>query len=213
MPKVDLTEKIVSTIKPPAKGRAILWDTRVRGLGVLVTETGHKSFVVQYQVGSGRAARTMRRMRLHDVNTVDLARNVALGILGQVAAGRALGQLKDPLEERRQAEKVQKEEQHGTFRAIASDWLKRQGNKTRSGNRRFADLQRLAFPMLGDRPIGDIKRNDIVRLLDRIEDTRGPGAADYVLAAMSKVMSWHVSRTRCASASSVKRGGSICRFD
>ena len=73
--------------------------------------------------------------------------------------------------EKRKAEKVPTQEADAArpFGEIASDWLKRQGNKTRSGNRRFADLQRLAFPMLGDRPIGDIKRNDIVRLLDRIE--------------------------------------------
>ena len=41
-------------------------------------------------------------------------------------------------------------------------------------------LARLVFPELGDQQIGDIKR--IVRLLDKIEDERGPQAAHQVLA-------------------------------
>ena len=42
--------------------------------------------------------------------------------------------------------------------------------------------------------IDAIRRSDIVRLLDQIEDERGPVMADKALALLSKVFSWHASR-------------------
>lgn len=53
-------------------------------------------------------------------------------------------------------------------------------------------LARLVFPELGDQQIGDIKR--IVRLLDKIEDERGPQAAHQVLAFLSNLFNWHAAR-------------------
>jgi integrase len=48
---------------------------------------------------------------------------------------------------------------------------------------------------MGARPIADIRRSDIVRLLDRIEDENGPVMADRTLAYIRKVMNWHASRS------------------
>jgi integrase len=52
----------------------------------------------------------------------------------------------------------------------------------------------LIFPTLGDLPMADIKRSDVVRLLDAIEDDNGPRAAHVVLAYLSKLFNWHASR-------------------
>ncbi len=191
-PKINLTDKFVSNVKPPAKkAREIHWDAKQKGFGLMVTDTGHKSFVVQYQVGSGRKARTLRRMRV-EAETVDEARTLAEAIHGQVSTGRALGQHIDPLQERRKVEKMQSGT--GTFRAIATDWYARDGKNTRSGAPRLAELERLVFPRLGGQQIGDIRRSDIVKMLDEIEDTNGPSMADYVLSVVRRVMSWHESR-------------------
>ena len=54
-----LTAQAVEALKPPAKGRAELWDEQVRGLGLRVTERGVKSWVVMY-----RTSGTQRRMTL-----------------------------------------------------------------------------------------------------------------------------------------------------
>ncbi len=191
-PKVRLTDKFVSNVKPAAKGcRLIHWDTKQKGFGLLVTDTGHTSFIVQYQVGSGRKSRTLRRMRV-EAKTVDEARTLAEGIHGQASTGRALGQPIDPLELRRQDERIKSGE--GTFRVITAEWFKREGKRNRSGARRFAEIERLAFPMLGDRQVSDIKPKDITKLLDEIEDTNGVGMADYILSAVRRVMSWYESR-------------------
>ena len=56
-------------------------------------------------------------------------------------------------------------------------------------------LERLVYPAIGRRPIGEVQRLEIVRLLDRIEDKNGPVMADRTLAVIRKIMNWHASRS------------------
>jgi integrase len=56
-------------------------------------------------------------------------------------------------------------------------------------------MARLVYPTLGNRPIADIRRSEIVRLLDDIEDGNGPVMADRTLAYVRKVFNWHASRS------------------
>jgi Phage integrase central domain len=55
-------------------------------------------------------------------------------------------------------------------------------------------FERYLYPKLGSRQIAGIKRSEISRLLDQIEDDNGPVMADHVLALLRKLMSWHASR-------------------
>jgi integrase len=54
---------------------------------------------------------------------------------------------------------------------------------------------RLVYDRLGRVPIASILRSDVVRLLDHIEDERGPVMADRTLAIIRKIMNWHASRS------------------
>jgi len=56
-------------------------------------------------------------------------------------------------------------------------------------------LDRLVYPTLGSRPIAEIRRSEIVRLLDRIEEGSGPAMATQTLALVRKVMNWHATRS------------------
>jgi integrase len=49
--------------------------------------------------------------------------------------------------------------------------------------------------VLGSRPIDDIKRSEIIRLLDKIADESGPTAADNALAALRRVLNWFEGRS------------------
>jgi integrase len=184
--RCKLTPAFIAKATPRKKDASRTGDTQMPCFGFVITAAGHRSFVVQYRV-AGRS----RRMNLR-ATTLSDARDQAKALLGDVAKGRVLRQPVDPLAERRRAEAVASGA--GTFRAIATDWYNREGKKHRSGKHRFAEIERLAFPKLGSRLIGDIKRSDIVKLLDTIEDTNGPSMADYVLSAIRRVMSWHDSR-------------------
>ena len=80
-----------------------------------------------------------------------------------------------------------------TFRAICEEYLRRA--KVRTKAERARTLERLVYPSLGTRPIADIRRSEIVRLLDGIEDGSGPVMADRTLALIRKIMNWHASRS------------------
>ena len=66
-------------------------------------------------------------------------------------------------------------------------------------------LQRTAFPTLGGRPVAEIRKSEIINLLDKLADGElrdhkgkkiagGPVAADRLLAVLRKVFAWHASR-------------------
>jgi integrase len=79
--------------------------------------------------------------------------------------------------------------------SVAENSLAREGKKLRSLDERRATLERLIYPKLGARQIDDIRRSDVVALLDKIEDERGPVMADRALALVRKIFNWHASRS------------------
>src|ERR1700730_12047399 len=79
--------------------------------------------------------------------------------------------------------------------AICETYLKREGGKLRTLDQRVSILKRQVYPVLGSRPIGEIKRSEIVHLLDRVEDNSGPRAADVTLGVLRRIFHWHEKRT------------------
>jgi integrase len=179
--RTKLTPKTVREARAD-KGadRTIFWDTKISGFGLQVTAAGHKSFVVQY-----RAKGHSRRMAIDGVLGLENARKRAEQLLGEVAYDR------DPLQERR--DQIARERH--TFQAVAESYFAREGKNLRTIDERRRTLNRLVYPVMGSRPIADIRRSDIVRLLDDIEDDSGSVMADRTLAYIRKIMNWHASRS------------------
>jgi integrase len=192
-------EKTATPAEKKLGAHVVYWDTEQRGLGLLVLPSGKRAYVVQY-----RAAGRSRRMTLQAKTLTD-ARTQAEVLKGKVATGRLLNQPIDPLaerqkneaEERRQKEaerRARETEATKSLKAITNEYMKRDGRKLRSADYRQKTFDRLVFPMLGDRPIDTLKRSEIIQLLDKIEDERGPSMAQSVLAYLSKVFNWHSTR-------------------
>jgi integrase len=163
----------------PGKERTIYWDAALPSFGLVVTERGAKSYVIQY-----RSGRVSRRYTINSVLGLEDARREARAILGQVVRGH------DPVVERRRISEASK----NTLRAVCERYLVREGGKLRTTAKRQANLERLVYPVLGDRQIDDIKRSDINALLDDIEDQRGAAMADQILATLRRICNWHAIR-------------------
>jgi integrase len=175
-----LTPAFILKAPLPEKGdRVVYWDADPRGFGLMVTAAGRRSYVLQYRA-NGRS----RRFTFKPGLSLSAARNEARKLVGDVAKGA------DPLDQRRS----QKSNAENTLRAIAEMYFAREGKKLRTIDERRAGYERLIFPKLGNRPIDGIKRSDIVRLLDHLEDERGPRAAQAALAYLSRLFVWHAGR-------------------
>jgi integrase len=117
--------------------------------------------------------------------SLDKARREARAVIGAVTKGG------DPLADQRRAARAAE----NTLQAVAEEFLTREGARFRSNDQRRATLERLIFPKLGARQIGEIRRSEITRLLDKIADERGPVMADSALASLRRIMNWHETRS------------------
>ena len=155
-----------------------------RGLSVIVQPSGAKSFAVRYRFG-GRT----RKLTLPGGLSLAAAHRATADALYKVEQGI------DPAIARAQQKQKQRLADADTFAAVTAEYLRREGKTLRSVERRRSTLDRLVIPVLGDRPIGEIKRSEIVRLLDQIEETSGPSSADDCLAFIRKICNWHATRS------------------
>jgi hypothetical protein len=92
-----ITKRLVDALEPSGR-EIVVWDSDLAGFGVRVRPSSHKTFIVQYRAGSGRAAPD-RKLTLGSVGTLtpDEARAQAKRTLGAVANGA------DPGRERKKA--------------------------------------------------------------------------------------------------------------
>lgn len=163
-----LTKRDVDALRWNHEGPAvqILWDRgdgAVKGFGVRVYESGHRSFIVDYRI-AGRKRR--KRLGAYGELTVQQARKLAGNTLGGVREG------KDPLELDRQ-ERIE-EQRSITFAAFAPIYIENartRGNPGRKGLRPKKTwredelrLQRHILPAWGKRKLTDVTRADVRRL-------------------------------------------------
>jgi integrase len=189
-----LTDIAISNLKPEAKRREIP-DPGQRGLYIVVQPSGVKSFAVRYRFNGKPTKLTLKSGIM-----LAAARKEAAAALYEVEKGH------DPSATKKVAKAKQRTVAATTFRSVAERYMtvkagmRRDGDQvTFSGNirtasRRLRDLERAILPKLGHRPVVEIRRSEIVALLDKIELESGPVAADRALALIRSVLNWHATR-------------------
>lgn len=158
-------------------------DPGQQGLSVAVFPSGKRSFVVRYRFHG-----IQRKLTLGDISLA-AARKAAADALYQVHLGA------DPSEQKKAAKTKAVRAKADTVRAICEEYLTREGSKLRTVDDRKAAFERLVYKEIGSLPIDSLKRSQITRLLDLIEDEKGPRMADLVNAYLRKVFNWHASRS------------------
>jgi integrase len=184
-PKKPLTDRAITTLKPAPEGKRLLvWDATIPGFAVRITDSGSKTFVLvtRYPGDKHPSPRA-----IGTVGAISLA-------TARKRAGEWLEQIADGIDPKKAAEQAKAKAETSTLRAVAENYLAREGKGLRTADQRRDHLERLIYPRLGDRPIAEIKRSEIVGLLDRIEDHNGATQADRVLATLRKMMNWYASR-------------------
>ena len=174
-----MTDVSVAALKP-ASLRYEISDPQQRGLRVAVYPSGQRTFVVRYRF-DGRS----KKLTLQGGISIEQARK--LPPMRYSKSRRVTTRRRRKLPARRPPHR----DSAGRRRRI----LERHRDKLRSVTQYEKILRRLVLPELGHLPIRSIRRSDISRLLDRIEDGSGPSMAQVTLAVVRRLFAWHAART------------------
>jgi integrase len=173
-----------------------------------------KTFAVRYRINGKPQKLTLGRWRAPDdpkeasadpkvgeAISLASARKLAADALHQLGRGR------DPVAAKKAAKKEKRQAAADTFEAITDQYFRREagmkvdrdGNvtfdgKLRSAAARYAALKRRVFPAIGKTPVTEIRRGDIIDLLDTVRDEAGAAMADQALAFIRKVFNWYAVR-------------------
>jgi integrase len=181
------------------------------GLYLIVQPSGAKSFALRFRQAGRPVKLTLGTYFAGEVRdapeptvggllTLKGARKLANDTMFEISKGG------NPVAAQREAKEAKQLAAENTFEAVALSYLRREcgmkidegratfNDKKRSAAIEHATLVRLVFPKLGPRPIAEIRRREIVALLDTIEDERGPVMADRTLAMIRVIMNWHAGR-------------------
>ncbi len=186
--RINLTNKRIDNEKPPTPGkRKTLWDAQVPSLGLRVTDSGSKTFVVMRRISGSK---TPRRWKVGSYPGITLAkaRDTAREWVGLIDAGvdpYAHRDRQRDEEERRRADSVR-----ALFEAFERDHL----SQLRSGQEVSNTLRRDVVSRWGGRPVGEITLRDVNDLLDHVAREHGGYAANRRLAAIKRMFKFAVSR-------------------
>jgi integrase len=178
-----LSAKGVENAKPGTARREI--SDGASGLYLIVQPSGHKSWAARFRVNG-----IPRKLTLPAGLTLAEAREQAATAIKEAHQGN------DPTKAKKIAKQERLIAQANTFAAVALLYLNSEKvRKLRTAYQIEDRLTRLAFPLIGDKPIADLKRSQIVTALDHIERTNGAVIADRTLSDISCVLKFHAKRS------------------
>ena len=171
-----LTERRIRNAEPEPKTR-ILWDGRVKGLGVRITPRGTKSYILNYRIGGREYRATLARV---SELSLKAARERANEEYVAIRAGQP-----HPLERRREAN-VAPTVADGLDRffhefAPARIEIGRMSERTVKEYRKQA--RQALVPALGKRKIRDVTRRDVETMVEQLPSVQ----RNRVLALVSRL--------------------------
>jgi integrase len=172
-----ITDATAKRLKAPKEGQVDHFDSSLPGLALRVSSSGRKTWTYFYRIGG-----KLRRMSfdVYPAMSVSAAHGKWLEARDLVQAGR------DPT---RAAVPGATD-----FRVVAEEWLRRdqEGNRTRDTVEKA--LKREVLPHWGHREITDIKRRDVLALIDGIADRGTIVMARRIHGHLHRLFRWSVGR-------------------
>ena len=180
MAHAHFTARWVAAVPAPPQGQVDYFDQTPPSVGLRVATSGRKTWFIMY-----RAYGRLRRYTLGTYPAVSLAdaRQRATDARHSVAHGG------DPATQRQVAR------QAPTVAELATQYLDLYAQTHKKSWREDARyLTGDVLPAWGQRHAADVRRRDVVLLLDQIVARGAPIAANRVLALVRKMWNWAISR-------------------
>ena len=174
-----LTDKGVLALKPRPQ-RYAYPDPELRGHYVRIQPSGSRSFVTVARTPDGRQVWSV--IGAADVMGIDEARKRARTAIDRVRLGLPAFEVPPDRPE--------------SFEDVARQWLQRhaQAKGLRSEKQITRLLRVHVYPQWQDRPLLSLRRSDVAKLLDHVEDNHGARQADSVLTVVRSIMNWYAAR-------------------
>lgn len=193
--KGKISKRSVDALSPGTKPEW-LWDTALSGFGVKVMPSGVKTYAYKYRRPPGGRNAPQRRFTIGKHGspwTPETARKEAEQIALQVKEGR------DPVAERKLDRLNPDPEGHiltdrDTLTTAVGVFIERYAKPR---HKRWEETERMftrdVLPVLGERRLKDLKRQDFVALMDVIT-AKSPSLANATFAQVRKLLNWCVER-------------------
>lgn len=188
--KKRLTDRFVESVAPPASGRAVYIDENAPGLELRVSMDGRKAWSIRYRPKGGERKR--ETYATYPAVKLAAARQRAKDIAAAAAKGIDL-----PAAEKRDREEQRKAEARPqTVGELLDEYVERYCKP----NQRKWNLTERMFeahvtPTIGKLPLGELRRADLVELLDDLQNEKGLRAqVNRVRSAVVAALNWAVER-------------------
>ncbi len=182
MSQEKMSARWVDRVPLPKSGREEHFDVNTPGLGLRVSFTGKKIWFAQYRV---RGERRVRKLTLGPYPSMayGTAREEAQKALQAAKKGS------DPATEK------QEEKQAPTFKALALNYLERHAKvKKKSWREDERVINHDLLQRWGSKKAAEIRKLDVIRLLDEIFERKAPIQANRVLALVRKIYNFGIGR-------------------
>lgn len=182
MPKLtDGKQGTIAKAEPPERGQRFIFDDHrnaPRGFGLRITAAGGKAFILRYTV-DGRE----RRKAIGDwpTWTLEAARAEAHDLLRGISRGN------DPLEAKR------RRREEPTIKELAEDWLDLHATGLKSEAAIRGYINNNVVPAIGRRKVSDVRRRDVIEIVEAKAAT-APRAAAQVLLYARRLMDYATDR-------------------
>ena len=177
---VQLTDKLLQSVRPPAAGRTELADAGCSGLVFRITAVGARSWSFRFRDAAGKQTRAT--IGEYPTITLKAARASARAMQGTVAAGG------NPVEDKRAARTGAGAK---TFGALAARYLSEYAERHKRSHRRDArNLEMHVLPRWQGRAFTGIKRSDVIELVERLVAAGKPTLANRVQSLVSSVFTF-----------------------
>lgn len=181
MGSIRLTAVAVEKMATPEKRKEI-YDAEVPGLVLRLLPSGTKSWSFTYRIHN-KAKRLS--LGVYPGVNLKLARERSREARAQIQRGE------DPVEDKKAEER---ERQFYSFESCAKDFIEKYCKPNlKTWKTIDRTLERFAIPAWGDRPAKNIRRRDIVELIDQVA-VKTPGQSNHLRAYLSKMFKWLLER-------------------
>ncbi len=172
----NLTDRFIQSIKPVPGKRATVFDTKVTGLCVRVTDTGHRRFYVMSRDPAGRQMWAEVKDGNAPVTSLALARELAPAGVANIKNGKtAFPKIEAPAEVE-------------TYERVVARFIKQYAEPRQ---RTWRETQRVlsALPW-GPRPITEIAKKDAIKYLNELVAADKRPTARITLAWLKTLWRW-----------------------